>query len=60
MTHISSFAANAFDKIWYFVADNAAVNDAALRLLSHHLDVKPTEQRLRCTGHIINLVAKAI
>jgi hypothetical protein len=48
------------DKIGYFVADNASNNDAALQLLSQHIDLKPAEQRLRCSGHIINLVAKAI
>jgi hypothetical protein len=48
------------DKIGYFIADNAANNDAALRLLSHHIDVKPARQRLRCSGHVINLVVKAI
>lgn len=48
------------DKIGYFVADNAGNNDVAIELLSHHIDVKPGEQRLRCSGHIINLVAKAI
>lgn len=48
------------DKIGYFVADNARNNDVALELLSRHIDVKPAEQRLRCSGHVINLVAKAI
>ena len=48
------------DKIGYFIADNAANNDAALRLLSRHIDVKPARQRLRCSGHVINLVVKAI
>jgi len=48
------------DRIGYFIADNAANNDAALRLLPHHIDVKPAKQRLRCSGHVINLVVKAI
>jgi hypothetical protein len=48
------------DKIGYFIADNAANNDATLRLLSHHIDVKPAKQRLHCSGHVINLVVKAI
>lgn len=48
------------DKIGYFIADNASNNDAALRLLSHHIDIKPAKQRLRCSGHMINLVVKAI
>ena len=48
------------DKIGYFITDNAANNDAALRLLSYHIDVRLTKQRLRCSGHVINLVMKAI
>lgn len=31
------------DKIGYFIANNAANNDAALRLLSHHIEVKPSK-----------------
>ena len=48
------------DKIGYFIADNAANNDAARRLLSYHIHVKPARQRLRCSGHVINLVVRAI
>lgn len=50
---------NISAKIGYFIADNATSNDAALRLLSHHIDIKPARQRLRC-GHVIDLVVKAI
>lgn len=48
------------DKVGYFVADNANNNDAALRRLANDLSVDPVTQRLRYSGHIINLVAKAI
>lgn len=48
------------NKIGYFITDNAANNDAALRLLSHYIEVKPAKQRLRYSGHVINLVVKAI
>lgn len=47
-------------KISYFMADNASNNDCALHLLRHDLDIDPTKSRLRCCGHIINLVTKAI
>lgn len=48
------------DKVGYFVADNAKNNDAALRTLAKDLSIDPITQRLRCSGHIINLVANAI
>jgi hypothetical protein len=51
------------DKIAYFIADNASNNDAALKILSTYLpsiQLDPVKQRLRCTGHIYNLVCKAI
>lgn len=51
-------------KIGYFTLDNAQNNDSALTCLAKHLqeigvsfDVK--EHRLRCIGHVINLVVKA-
>jgi hypothetical protein len=51
---------NISHKIGYFIAHHAANNDGALRLLSHHIDVKPAKQRLRCSGHVISLVVKVI
>ncbi|KAF4546929.1 Hypothetical protein D9617_95g039940 [Elsinoe fawcettii] len=48
------------DKIGHFIADNAANNYAALRLLSRRIDVKPARQSLRCSSHVINLVVNAI
>ena len=47
-------------KLAFFMADSANNNDAALDLLQNDLDIQPSKQRLRCTCHIINLVAKAI
>lgn len=47
-------------RIGYFVLDNAKNNDTALQMLSTTLTIDPTKQRLRCAGHIINLVVKAI
>ena len=51
-------------KIGYFTLDNATNNDAALTCLSYRLrdmgiDFNPVESRLRCIGHVINLVVKA-
>jgi hypothetical protein len=48
------------DKIGYFITDNGANSDTALRLLSHHVGAKPAKQRLRCSGHVVDLVVKAI
>ena len=49
-------------QLGFFIADNAPVNDVAIRLILIHLrpDLKnPDSRRIRCLGHIINLVAKA-
>jgi hypothetical protein len=49
-------------QLGFFIADNASVNDVAIRLILAHLrpDLKnPDSRRVRCLGHIINLVAKA-
>lgn len=48
------------NKIAYFMADNASANDTALELLQYDLDIHPKKSRLRCAGHIINLVCKSI
>lgn len=53
---------NIQDKLGAFQMDNATSNDAALEALEAALpatiDVK--QSRLRCFGHIINLVVKAL
>ncbi len=47
-------------RIGYFVLDNAKNNGTALQMLSATLTIDPKKQRLRCAGHIINLVVEAI
>jgi hypothetical protein len=47
-------------KVAYFMADNASNNDTALQLLESDLNIQANKSRLRCVGHIINLVTKSI
>jgi hypothetical protein len=47
-------------QIAYFAADNATNNDTALAVLSERVDIDPVTSRLRCAGHIFNLVCTAI
>jgi hypothetical protein len=50
-------------QVAYFMAGNATNNDKALAVLSGYLpslQLDPVKQRLRCSGHIYNLVCKAI
>lgn len=42
----------------YFVLNNASNNDSAIAELAKSLDFDPAHRRLRCAGHIINLIAK--
>jgi hypothetical protein len=47
----------------YFIADNTTNNDKALEVLTSFRPqyyYNKIKQRLRCTGHIYNLVCKAI
>jgi len=51
--------------IGYFTLDNASYNDTALKYSAKHLqelglEFNPTQRRLRCFGHIINLTVKAL
>ena len=50
------------DRFFCFVGDNASNNDSTfIKGLNKHLLLKLTkENRVRCAGHIINLVIKAI
>jgi len=48
------------DRLQYFIADSASNNDRALRLLALQLPIDVAQQRLRCTGHVFNLVCQAI
>ena len=42
------------------MADNASNNDRTIDLLGYDLPIDPNQCRLRCAGHIINLVTKVI
>jgi hypothetical protein len=48
------------DRIGFFVTDNAESNDTCLEHLGIELGFKKEHRRLRCSGHIINLVARSI
>jgi hypothetical protein len=43
----------------YFVLDNASNNDTTLVELGKHMGFDPILKRLRCMGHIVNLIAEA-
>ena len=52
------------DKIGYFTLDNATNKDTALRFIKNYLGeigipFDPVSRRLRCFGHVLNLVVKA-
>jgi hypothetical protein len=46
------------DKLGYFVLDNASNNDTAMQAIADKFDFDPTERRLRCAGHMINLITR--
>jgi hAT family C-terminal dimerisation region len=46
------------DNLGYFVLDNATNNDTTLIELAKSIDFDPLERRLRCMGHILNLIAE--
>ncbi|OAQ65646.1 transposase-like protein [Purpureocillium lilacinum] len=48
------------DRVGYFVTDNAESNDTCLEDLGIELGFNKQHRRLRCCGHIINLVARSI
>jgi len=48
------------NKVAFFAANNATNNDKALQLLAGELNIDAKTQRLRCLGHVINLVSTAI
>jgi hypothetical protein len=48
------------NRIGWFVANNALNNDTYLKALSDLLKFKATKRRLRCVGHIFNLIAHSI
>lgn len=45
-------------RVGWFVLDNASNNDTAMDDLCEKLDLNSLERRLRCAGHIINLIAR--
>ena len=47
-------------KIGFLIGDNASPNDRAINLLATRCGWNAGERRIRCSGHILNLVAKAI
>ncbi|OWT42267.1 restless-like transposase [Pochonia chlamydosporia 170] len=55
---ISSFSIE--DKLGYFTLDNAGNNDTAMEIIGRNLGFDPIQRRIRCTGHILNLVVKAL
>jgi hypothetical protein len=48
------------DNIGFFIADNATNNDTCIEALAAEFTFDATERRLRCAGHIFNLVARAL
>jgi hypothetical protein len=49
------------DKIGYITLDNASNNDTAMERLAESLQwTCPTLRRIRCFGHVVHLVAKAL
>ena len=51
---------NIQSRIGYFVLDNASNNDTCVEALAEEFGFNAQQRRLRCAGHIINLVAKAL
>ena len=51
---------NLEDKIGYFMTDKATNNDTCLEELGSEFNFNPLHRRLRCSGHKINLVARAL
>jgi hypothetical protein len=51
---------NFGDKLGFFVLDNASSNDTCVAELAKQYNFDPEERRLRCVGHILNLVAQEL
>ena len=51
---------NIQSRVGYFVTDNAGNNDTALDAIAAELNFNAKHRRLRCMGHILNLVARSI
>ncbi|TIA05215.1 hypothetical protein D6C81_10531 [Aureobasidium pullulans] len=48
------------EKIGFFVANNASNNDTCISALANKFHFNAVQRRLRCAGHIFNLVARAL
>jgi len=50
------------DKIGYFVLDNAGLNDTCVSAIIERLNIKDIKEHrcLRCLGHVLNLLVKAM
>jgi len=46
------------ENLGYFVLDNASNNDTTLAELAKRLPFDPIKKRLRCMGHVLNLIAE--
>jgi hypothetical protein len=46
------------EKLGYFMLDNASINDTVMEAIAEAFKLDPDERRLRCAGHMINLVAR--
>jgi len=48
------------NKLGYFITDNASNNTTCLQFLGEEFNFSAPERHVRCAGHVLNLVAKAI
>ena len=48
------------DRVGFFMLDNASNNDSTVAYLAEQFNFNATQRRLRCAGHIINIVAQSI
>lgn len=48
------------DRVGWSVSDNASNNDTCLEAVAEQLDLNANERRLRCAGHVLNLIGQNI
>ncbi|PNP85338.1 hypothetical protein FNYG_01328 [Fusarium nygamai] len=61
MEVLDDFELIANNKVGYIILDNAASNEGAVEAIGHKLQWQnPASRRIRCFGHILHLVAKAL
>ena len=64
--NLSSYIAKVIEdygiesKLGYFVTDNADNNDTCIQALAKTFPIDSKKQRLRCAGHVINLVVQCL